>query len=110
MEAILSTITISRFEDDVSWVATVFGGDLNTVKDGENESTYHVARRWSSGLAAEDRRITHLLGRLDYLFFRTTEGVSGAATRLNDKFGSDHYPVLGRLSATGVTGQQSGQP
>jgi endonuclease/exonuclease/phosphatase family metal-dependent hydrolase len=105
MTALLSLITASRFEDDVAWVATVFGGDFNTVQNGAEEPTYRAARRWSSGFVQEDRRVTHLLGRIDYLFFRVTPGLAASTTRVPDKFGSDHHPVLGRFSSTATVAQ-----
>jgi endonuclease/exonuclease/phosphatase family metal-dependent hydrolase len=105
MTALLSLITASRFEDDVAWVATVLGGDFNTVQNGAEEPTYRAARRWSSGFVQEDRRITHLLGRLDYLFFRVTPGLAASTTRVPGKFGSDHHPVLGRFSSTATVAQ-----
>jgi endonuclease/exonuclease/phosphatase (EEP) superfamily protein YafD len=37
------------------------------------------------------------MGRLDYLFFRLSDGWHGSTIRLDDRFGSDHYPVLGRF-------------
>ncbi len=105
MNALLSLITASRFDDDVAWVATVLGGDFNTVQNGAEEPTYRAARRWSSGFLQEDRRITHLLGRLDYLFFRVTPGLVVSTTRVPDKFGSDHHPVLGRFSSSAPVAQ-----
>jgi endonuclease/exonuclease/phosphatase (EEP) superfamily protein YafD len=53
---------------------------------------------WSSGFAGEDRRSTHLLGRLDYLFFRLPPRYRAATMRIEEKFGSDHHPVLSRFS------------
>jgi endonuclease/exonuclease/phosphatase (EEP) superfamily protein YafD len=38
-----------------------------------------------------------LLGRLDYLFFRLRDGGTVSTTRVEEKFGSDHHPVLGRI-------------
>jgi len=37
------------------------------------------------------------MGRLDYLFFRSEAGWTLSATRIDEKFGSDHHPVLGRF-------------
>jgi endonuclease/exonuclease/phosphatase family metal-dependent hydrolase len=96
--AVLGLFSASRFEDDVSWVGTVLGGDFNTVKKGADESAYRSARAWSTGLVEEDRRTTHFLGRLDYLFFRLAPGVVAGTTRVDEKFGSDHHPVLGRFT------------
>jgi hypothetical protein len=98
MAALLHLLRASRFEDDVAWVGTIVGGDLNTVKNGADESVYRHARAWSSGFVREDRRATHLLGRLDYLFFRLAPGLEAATRRIDERFGSDHHPVLGRVT------------
>jgi hypothetical protein len=47
---------------------------------------------------SEDHRDTHMMGRLDYLFFKIGNGWSASTRRLDDRFGSDHYPVIGTLS------------
>ena len=39
-----------------------------------------------------------MMGRLDYLFFRLPDGWHGSTTRLDERFGSDHYPVIGTFS------------
>jgi endonuclease/exonuclease/phosphatase (EEP) superfamily protein YafD len=75
------------------------GGDFNTVRNGDDEGVYREARAWSSGFAHEDRRATHLLGRLDYLFFRLAPGLEAGTRRVNDRFGSDHRPVMGHVTA-----------
>lgn len=97
--ALLGLLSASRFEDDVSWVGTVLGGDFNTVKTGDDESASRSARAWSTGLVEDDRRTTHFLGRLDYLFFRLAQGIAATTTRADDKFGSDHHPVVGRFTS-----------
>jgi len=76
----------------------VLGGDFNTVLGGDSEDGYRHARAWSTSLREEDRRRTHLMGRLDYLFFRLDHGWSASTVRLDRKFGSDHHPILGRLT------------
>jgi len=74
----------------------VIGGDFNTIREFE-EKAYQRVRAWSASLAGENRRFTHLLGRLDYLFFRLAEGWSATTTRIGERFGSDHHPVIGRF-------------
>jgi endonuclease/exonuclease/phosphatase family metal-dependent hydrolase len=98
MAALRSLVADSHFEGDVAWVGTVVGGDFNTVKNGDDESVYRDMRTWSSGFAEEDRRATHLLGRLDYLFFRLAPGLEAGTRRVDERFGSDHYPVSGRMA------------
>jgi hypothetical protein len=97
IRAVLSLLAESR--DDVAWGGTVLGGDFNTIQSGPQESAYEHARAWSTGFAHEDQRTTHMMGRLDYLFFRLRPGVTAATMRIEDKFGSDHHPVLGRFLA-----------
>jgi hypothetical protein len=55
-------------------------------------------RAWSNGPDREDVRDTHMMGRLDYLFFNLPQDWSASTQRLDDRFGSDHYPVLGTLT------------
>jgi endonuclease/exonuclease/phosphatase family metal-dependent hydrolase len=99
MASLLALLSASRFEDDVTWVGTVVGGDFNTVKKGDEEGAYRTARAWSTGFAREDRRATHFLGRLDYLFFRLAAGLEAGTRRVEEKFGSDHHPVIGHVTA-----------
>ncbi len=99
MRAILDLLAKPRYS---SADGVVLGGDMNTVRAGAGEDAYEHARAWSRSLRAEDRRDTHFMGRLDYLFFRLEDGWSGTTTRLDDRFGSDHYPVLGRFVRAGV--------
>ncbi len=97
MRAVLSLLSQPPYTDNVTSVGTVLGGDLNTIQSGPRESAYEQARRWSTGFMREDERITHMMGRLDYLFFRLRPGITAAVMRLEDRFGSDHYPLLGRF-------------
>jgi endonuclease/exonuclease/phosphatase family metal-dependent hydrolase len=99
VSAILDMLTASRFEDDVAWAGTVLGGDFNAVKAGIDEPAYRDARAWGHSTGKEDRRATHRLGRIDYLFFRLPEGWSGSTRRVKEKFGSDHHPVVGRFTS-----------
>jgi endonuclease/exonuclease/phosphatase (EEP) superfamily protein YafD len=39
-----------------------------------------------------------MMGRLDYLFFRLADGWTASTERLDERFGSDHYPVIGTFS------------
>jgi endonuclease/exonuclease/phosphatase (EEP) superfamily protein YafD len=97
VEAILDLLSTSRFTDDAVG-GIVLGGDFNTVRSGAGEAAYRLARAWSQGMASEDRRDTHMMGRLDYLFFRVRDGWSASTRRLDERFGSDHYPVIGTFS------------
>ena len=93
--AILDLLKTPRFDHGDASVGTVLGGDFNIVKRGINEAAYQEARAWSTSLASENQRNTHAMGRIDHLFFRLDEGWSARTERVEKRFGSDHYPVLG---------------
>ena len=94
VRAILDLLETPRFSGD-SVAGVVLGGDFNMVKGGDREEAYQHARAWSTSLRDEDTRRTHMMGRIDYLFFRLRGGWHGSTRRLDDRFGSDHHPVLG---------------
>lgn len=98
VRAILSVLETPAATGAAPSAGIVIGGDFNTIKNGDDESAYTLARRWSTSLATEDRRRTHMMGRLDYLFFRLAEGWQAQVRRADDRFGSDHYPVAGRFA------------
>jgi endonuclease/exonuclease/phosphatase family metal-dependent hydrolase len=97
MRAVL-TLADSPVFGPMELAGMVVGGDLNTILGGADEKTYALGRRWSRGLRHEDLRPTHQMGRLDYLFFRSAAGWTLSTTRIDDKFGSDHHPVIGRFA------------
>ncbi|HYE87970.1 MAG TPA: endonuclease/exonuclease/phosphatase family protein [Vicinamibacterales bacterium] len=97
VRALLSLLQEPAFADDRT-AGIVIGGDFNTVRSGDAEEAYRLIRRWSTSLAQEDRRDTHLMGRLDYVFFRAANGWVAQTRRLDERFGSDHYPVLATFS------------
>ena len=97
--AVLDLLRTSRFAETESAAGTVLGGDFNTIQGGADEEAYQQARAWATSLAGEDRRPTHHMGRLDYLFFRLADRRQATTERLNERFGSDHYPVIGRITA-----------
>jgi endonuclease/exonuclease/phosphatase family metal-dependent hydrolase len=94
VRAILDVLGAPRYSNDAV-AGVVVGGDFNTVRAGAREDAYRLARAWSTSLVSEDRRDTHMMGRLDYLFFKLNSGWTATTRRLEDRFGSDHYPVLG---------------
>jgi endonuclease/exonuclease/phosphatase family metal-dependent hydrolase len=97
VHAILDVLNAPRYANGAV-AGVVLGGDFNTVRGGAGEDAYHLARAWSNSLAREDARNTHMMGRLDYLFFRLADGWTASTDRLDERFGSDHYPVIGTFS------------
>ena len=97
VRAILDALDAPRYASDAV-VGVVLGGDFNTVQSGADEDAYRLARSWATGFVKEDSRNTHMMGRLDYLFFRLADGWTASTKRLDDRFGSDHYPVVGTFS------------
>jgi endonuclease/exonuclease/phosphatase family metal-dependent hydrolase len=94
VRAILSALDTPRYAT-AEVAGVVLGGDFNTIRGGARERAYRLARQWSTALAREDARNTHIMGRLDYLFFRSPTEWTLSTHRLDQRFGSDHYPVLG---------------
>lgn len=92
---LLDLVQQPRFERDS--IGTVLGGDFNTIQGGAREEAYRRARAWSRSLDVEDPRATHMLGRLDYIFARLVPGWHVDTTRVTEKYGSDHHPVLARF-------------
>lgn len=75
----------------------VVGGDFNTWF-GYSDPTYRTIAAAVPDATREDRRPTFApFFRLDHLFSRPPDGWTVTASRLDDRLGSDHYPVLARL-------------
>jgi endonuclease/exonuclease/phosphatase family metal-dependent hydrolase len=71
----------------------VLGGDFNSpfARFG---TVRHVRDRFPASPEARYGR-THANGRLDYLFFRSADRASSRVTRIDDRHGSDHHPLVG---------------
>jgi endonuclease/exonuclease/phosphatase family metal-dependent hydrolase len=98
VRAILDLLDAPRYTDRSQTIGTIVGGDFNTVRSGADEPAIRLLRDWATGLSDEDLRNTHMMGRLDYLFFKLPHGWGARTQRLDVRFGSDHFPVLGTLS------------
>jgi endonuclease/exonuclease/phosphatase family metal-dependent hydrolase len=98
VRAILTLLDQPRYTDRTQTLGAIVGGDFNTVRSGASEPAIHLLRQWSTGVEREDPRNTHLMGRLDYLFFNLPKEWTASVARLDERFGSDHYPVLGTLT------------
>lgn len=83
--------------------AHVLGGDFNTWFRGRAEGCYKVARRRFPHPEHPDPAPTHhlelggWLRQSDHLLFRLPPGWRGGYRRVDDAFGSDHYPLVGTV-------------
>lgn len=77
--------------------ALVLGGDLNSWF-GTREPAYRALAGAVPDIARDDGRPTFKpFFRLDHLFSRLPSGWTVMARRLDDRQGSDHYPILARF-------------
>jgi endonuclease/exonuclease/phosphatase family metal-dependent hydrolase len=77
---------------------TVLGADLNTWL-GSSEPAPQALARFFPDTPQEKRPGTFLGGLvLDYMFFRAPSGLRARFDRVPDKYGSDHYPLVGWLN------------
>jgi len=80
----------------------VIGGDFNTWF-GYSDRAYRTLAASLPDISRSDRRPTMGPLRLDHVFSRVPDGWLTRARRLDDRLGSDHYPILVRLSGPDVT-------
>jgi endonuclease/exonuclease/phosphatase family metal-dependent hydrolase len=74
----------------------VIGADLNTWSEGPAEPAHVQLRRAFPQTDAPRLQPTFRLPlRLDYMLFRLPPGWSAGSRRIDDRFGSDHYPLIG---------------
>jgi len=95
-QQIRAVISVASHGQFLGGAGVVIGGDFNTIREFE-EKAYRRVRAWSASLAEENRRWTHLMGRLDYLFFRLSGGWRATTARVDNRAGSDHNPVVGQF-------------
>jgi endonuclease/exonuclease/phosphatase family metal-dependent hydrolase len=83
----------------------VLGSDLNTWAEGPREPAVSTLRRAFPQTGAVREVPTFGYGlRLDYVFFRLPSAWTAAAARADDRYDSDHYPLVGRLIAPALGG------
>ena len=75
----------------------VLGGDFNTWFGFSDRAFTETAKAFP-GTRVTDRRATfHGILRLDHLFFRLPERWTAAFARAEDRYGSDHYPLIATI-------------
>jgi endonuclease/exonuclease/phosphatase family metal-dependent hydrolase len=75
----------------------VLGGDFNTWF-GFGDQAFRETARAFPGTRVTDRRATFRgLLRLDHLFFRLPDGWQARFHRADDRYGSDHYPLIATI-------------
>jgi endonuclease/exonuclease/phosphatase family metal-dependent hydrolase len=85
----------------------IVGGDFNTWF-GFSDNAYRTMAAAMPDAAAADRRPTFRRWlRLDHVFSRPPAGWSVRARRLDDAYGSDHYPLIAQF---GVVAELAAEP
>lgn len=75
----------------------ILGGDFNTWS-GFSDQTYLTLARSFPDTRVTDRRATFLgVLRLDHLFFKLEPGWTATVRRADNRFGSDHSPLIGTV-------------
>jgi endonuclease/exonuclease/phosphatase family metal-dependent hydrolase len=81
---------------------TIVGGDFNTWSGESDEPAIRYMEQFFDRPASSDFGTVKPLflfpeRMVDYLFYRTSKGWTGNYQRVDDMYGSDHYPLLGRV-------------
>jgi endonuclease/exonuclease/phosphatase family metal-dependent hydrolase len=77
--------------------AVVLGGDFNTWFGFSDQAYIETARAFPQTRISDTRATFLGLLRLDHLFFRLPERWRAEFHRENDRFGSDHYPLVATI-------------
>jgi endonuclease/exonuclease/phosphatase family metal-dependent hydrolase len=76
--------------------ALVVGGDFNSWF-GEHDAAYRELAKYAAPAPDQDRRASFGPMRLDHLLFRLPAGWAATLQRANDRYGSDHYPLVATI-------------
>lgn len=71
----------------------IIGGDFNAWF-GYRDAAYKTLVKLAQPAASEDQRATFGPLRLDHMLFRLPPGWSTSVKRADDRYGSDHYPLI----------------
>jgi endonuclease/exonuclease/phosphatase family metal-dependent hydrolase len=79
--------------------SSVLGGDFNTWRAGAREPAFTLAAARYPDTGTTDNAPTHSMpllpdGRLDFLLARLPNGRLSGHTRVDDRYGSDHHPIM----------------
>jgi len=99
--------------------AVVLGGDFNTWFGGPDEGAARLASHYFAQPVSSRAEVTvdgwrgMFARKLDYLFFRLPTGYEARQHKWPNRFGSDHYPLVGGVgkaaSVAAVEGAESGK-
>ena len=85
----------------------VVGGDFNAWF-GFRDAAYREMTKVARPAPDQDRRASFGPMRLDHLLFRLPEGWRAVLRRAEQRYGSDHYPLVAVIDGTGAASR--GQP
>jgi hypothetical protein len=76
----------------------VVGADLNTWSEGRQEPAFRALLSAFRDTPEPRRQSTFRIGwQLDALFYRLPQPWSAETRRVDQRFGSDHHPLVGRI-------------
>jgi endonuclease/exonuclease/phosphatase family metal-dependent hydrolase len=75
----------------------ILGGDFNTWSGFSDQAYRTLARRFPATRVVDRRATFRGLLRLDHLFFRPAPGWTATFHRADERFGSDHFPLVGSV-------------
>ena len=75
----------------------VLAGDFNTWFGFADLAYIELARAFPQTRMVDRRRSFHGLLRLDHVFYRLASGWHAEFQRGDERFGSDHYPIVGAV-------------
>ena len=76
----------------------IVGGDFNAWF-GFDDAAYRELAKVARPPATQDRRASFGPMRLDHLLFRLPDGWMATLRRADDRYGSDHYPLIAIVEA-----------